>query len=343
MVFQPFFLSDLIQKFGNSSDYLLGNPFTSKSFSTIVTNLKQQNADGLFQVQWLIDTKERLQQYLQIAQTEEMKIRVNLEIDIGLHRGGATSKSELLDMMDIIAQNTNNLIFSGFMGYDGHVAFTPWGTFEGKKKAMKNALNSCVSEYQKFVEYGKGAYPTWFNSSMDYPTLNGAGSNTVTMYKEISNDPMNDFAIGSGFLKPGDFDVWTLTDFTPAMYYFGPIVKVVDFPIPFMPLFLWNFLKGWNPNYKQSFFLSGVDLAGNVESPGIVTDYITSEHPGAVGAINLLPTQSLYHASTSVTINVDDFVFFRPLESDAMIAFDSIYLIRNGTVTGHWDTYKGGL
>src|SRR5262249_17388650 len=48
--------------------------------------------DSAKQVQWLVDTHERLAEYRELAQARHAltgsPLRVNLEIDVGLHRGG---------------------------------------------------------------------------------------------------------------------------------------------------------------------------------------------------------------------------------------------------------------
>ncbi len=46
--------------------------------------------------QWLIDTKERLLQYLAIAKDYAISLHVNIEIDVGLHGVGCSLKRNLL-------------------------------------------------------------------------------------------------------------------------------------------------------------------------------------------------------------------------------------------------------
>ncbi len=76
-------------------------------------------------VQWLVDSEERLREYLDFARRRGITLRVNLEIDVGLHRGGRESNEELGRMLGIIAAGSGRLVFAGFMGYDGHVAHVP--------------------------------------------------------------------------------------------------------------------------------------------------------------------------------------------------------------------------
>ena len=80
------------------SDILLGKPLPAVAFESLVLWFKQQGkkktAPKLSQVQWLIDSVDRLRQYQTIAKKHRVSLRVNLEIDIGLHRGGFALDAE---------------------------------------------------------------------------------------------------------------------------------------------------------------------------------------------------------------------------------------------------------
>ena len=69
------------------------------------------------QLQWLIDSNQRLAQYQQLARQLNMPMRINLEIDVGLHRGGLGSVEELAEVVRVIEADSL-LTFSGFMGYE---------------------------------------------------------------------------------------------------------------------------------------------------------------------------------------------------------------------------------
>ena len=101
-------------------DILMGKPLPVRAASLFYEKLKGP-FDPSRQLQWLIDTPARLQQYLQLAKGLSTRLRVNIEIDVGLHRGGVESNAILGQMLDVITANPQQLEFAGFMGYDGHV------------------------------------------------------------------------------------------------------------------------------------------------------------------------------------------------------------------------------
>ena len=42
-------------------------------------------------------------------------------------------------------------------------------------------------------------------------------------------------------------------------------------------------------------------------------------------------------------MDVGDRVFLRPAEADAMLTYDSLTAVRNGTLIGRLETYRGGI
>ena len=101
-------------------DILMGKPLPVHSASLFYEKLRGP-FDPSRQLQWLIDTPARLQQYLQLAQGLGTRLRANIEIDVGLHRGGVDSNATLGQMLELISANPQQLELAGFMGYDGHV------------------------------------------------------------------------------------------------------------------------------------------------------------------------------------------------------------------------------
>ncbi len=63
-------------------------------------------------IQWLIDTKQRLQQYLEIAQLYALSLHVNIEIDVGLHRGGVQWAAQ--NGRNIKVDSTVSAVFKAF-------------------------------------------------------------------------------------------------------------------------------------------------------------------------------------------------------------------------------------
>ena len=88
-------------------------------------------------IQWLIDTPQRLKQYEALAKKLGLKLRINLEVDVGLHRGGMMPGDALDAALTILAAS-NHLSFAGYLGYEPHLTKIP--TLDGwRGRAQKGA------------------------------------------------------------------------------------------------------------------------------------------------------------------------------------------------------------
>lgn len=105
------------------SDMLLGKPLPALEVGAVCDQLAAQGFSGS-RPQWLVDTPQRIREYAQIARSRAQVMRVNVEIDVGLHRGGFQSAEDLAAALDLIKQSPE-LEFSGLMGYDPHVPKMP--------------------------------------------------------------------------------------------------------------------------------------------------------------------------------------------------------------------------
>ena len=133
MVFsEPFIAEILFNLNPDSLDILLGKPLPVDAFVRLAIY------NGWNTINWLIDTKERLNQYLYYAQKEHIRIKINLEIDVGLHRGGFESIKDFAEAVEIIKQNSQCLELTGLMGYDGHVPYVPF--YINKERSIKKAF-----------------------------------------------------------------------------------------------------------------------------------------------------------------------------------------------------------
>ena len=121
MVFHQPFLNEIAATYANA-DVLLGKPMPVNAVRTYYAKQTNPQFDSAKQVQWLVDTPERLQQYLALAKSLGTHMRVNLELDVGLHRGGFEQHESLDAVMRIMDENPAHLSLSGFMGYEPHLA-----------------------------------------------------------------------------------------------------------------------------------------------------------------------------------------------------------------------------
>jgi D-serine deaminase-like pyridoxal phosphate-dependent protein len=303
---------------------LLGKPMPINAVRLFYQNLKPNNDfHPQQQVQWLIDSRNRLEQYLKFAEQNGMRLRINIEIDVGLHRGGIKNINELNELLLIIKENSQHLTFAGFMGYDAHVAKAP-----PVLSSQRSALNSVLKRYRTFINYARTQIPEMF--SQGDLTFNGSGSMTYQLYQNIPD--INDISVGSGLVKPEDFDLGTLKDHVPALFIATPVLKrSKGLRIPYMEFLspVWGRL---NPNWKNTFFIYGGYWKANYHQP-------KGLHKNSVYGYS--SNQEIATASNRTELFVDDHVFLRPTQSEAvMLQFGELIIIQGGKIIDRWPVFS---
>ncbi|MBW1642645.1 MAG: DSD1 family PLP-dependent enzyme [Deltaproteobacteria bacterium] len=322
MLFHQPFINHVAEAFPKT-DILLGKPMPVKSAQLFYE--KFSNASGFIpsnQLQWLIDTKERLLQYHSLAKKMNEKLLINVELDVGLHRGGLKEPDELIPMLDEILADPKHLAFAGLMGYDPHVVKLP-----KILKSPETAYEESQASYQSFIDVLKNKYP---QIDINKLCLNGAGSPTVKLHK--SGTVINDMAAGSCLVKPTDFDISTLQSFVPAAYVATPVLKKFkDTSIPsaegLKGLFSW-----WDPNMEQTFFIYGGKWMADYESPqGLQNNSI-------YGAST---NQAMVNGSNKIKLDVDDHIFLRPHQSEfVFLQFGDLLAVKDGKIVEQWPILK---
>ena len=94
MCFHQPFLNRVAEELPDA-DVLLGKPLPVRSAALFYETLRGP-FDPARSLQWLIDTPGRMAGYLELARGLGTKLRISVEIDVGLHRGGVTT-TEALD------------------------------------------------------------------------------------------------------------------------------------------------------------------------------------------------------------------------------------------------------
>lgn len=334
MVFHARFLPRLFGHFGGQMDYLLGKPWSVEAAQFAVRSMgSAQKQPLLGAVQWLVDSRQRLERYLAWAKAEGLVLRINLEIDVGLRRGGFADAKALKEALNVIASHPKHLVFSGLMGYDGHVPHTPFAV-PSQRSAVQRAFQEVLRRYEAFVSEARSAYPSMFAKPL---TLNGGGSKTYSLYQGMEKrTSIRDLSIGSAFLQPAHFDFYTLAAHRPAVWIAAPVLKKLEGnQVAFLESFE-GLLRWWDPNRGRSFYIYGGGWSREIASPtGLVVEPLTAGAPNA----NLLPNQSLLIGSDAVEIEQGDFVFFRPMEGDALLNFETIDAVRGGQVIARWKSF----
>jgi D-serine deaminase-like pyridoxal phosphate-dependent protein len=316
MVFHQPFLNRLVELMPKS-DILMGKPMPVQA-AKIFYQQHRGPFDSETQLQWLIDTPSRALEYLELAKSVGKKLRLNVEIDVGLHRGGVQNNQELGRILATIQDHPNALEFAGFMGYDPHVAKLP--SFVGTPSAL---LDSALGIYQARVDYCKANFTALWHDNL---TLNAAGSPTYRLYE--GRDLANDISVGSALVKATDFDIETLDVHEPALYIATPVLKASEgLKLPGIDS-AGKFLSWWDINQAQTFFVyGGYWKATPYQPPGLQLSSVYGRSTN----------QEMVNASSSVRVAVGDHVFFRPTQSEhVMLQFGDLLAYRGGEIIAEW-------
>jgi hypothetical protein len=376
MVFHMRFLNDILEsnlhaksKASDPLDILMGVPATPVAVRRFFLGCNATRADCDDRgraVRWLVGSPEDVSA-LSDVQRELVRagigltgpLRVVVEVDVGLRRGGVSTSAGLIGLLRAISavshgSNTGaSLQFGGLMAYVGHCTAAP---------ALMGGVEACITEANqvlaKLTNAGKEAFPDLF--SLDGIVINGGGSGTIGVLPE-DNIALTEVSAGSILLKPRAFDGQEGSrHFEPALFLAGPVIKTVgDFGsangrlsgeqspvlVPFVPPWLWQLITWWDIRLARGIFVEGISMPGSVvvHPPGLVPNPILAlADPGGT---NLFPTQQLLHpvVGEEGRIDIGDLVFARPEQADAMLGYGTIAWIEAGRVEFVVPTYRGGI
>ena len=320
MVFHQPFLTDIAKRYPQS-DLLLGKPMPVKAAERFYQLFTESETDFRpeQQLQWLIDTPERAEQYLALAKKVQRKLLLNLELDVGLHRGGLNRLSQLDDIVSLIEQHPEYIELSGFMGYDPHVVKLP-----SIVKSAEQAYLESQAIYQTFIEHLYKRAPRYQQIDL---TFNGAGSPTIAMHQVKT--VCNELSAGSCLVKPSDFDIPSLSAFEPAAFIASPILKKLKgTEIPALE-FAKDMLPLWDPNLQHTYFIYGGKWMADFESPRGL------QNNGLYGSST---NQQIVNGSKLTNLQVDDHIFLRPHQSEAVfLQFGQVTAIRQQTLLANWN------
>jgi D-serine deaminase-like pyridoxal phosphate-dependent protein len=306
---------------------LLGKPMPAGAAKRFFTDFKPGAFKPDGQIEWLIDTPMRLAEYRELANAQfggKARLRVNLELDVGLHRGGFRAARDVAEMVRVI-QADPALEFSGFMGYEAHASKIP-DAMGGPRKALAAAM----AFYAECVKAAQEVMGAAFNP--DALTLNAGGSSTYELYDESA--PCNELALGSALVKPTDFDTKTLLDHQPASFIATPVLKALDrTELPGLEA-LTGLFRAWDPNTARTFYLyGGYWLATAVSPPGLQRNAIWGHSTN----------QDMLNGSTDIQLGVGDYVFLRPHQSEfVFLQFGDIAVYDEGRIVDQWAPFPEG-
>ena len=312
MVFHQPHIISILENFAEA-DILLGKPMPAQT----VRHFFEQHVEwSNAKIQWLIDTKQRLQQYIEIAQLYSLCLDVNIEIDVGLHRGGVQSAQQLTEILKLIQQYPQYLKLSGLMGYDAHVTKIP--AIIKKPELAYQSSQQTYADYQKLI---KEQFPTLWRDELCF---NGGGSPTFSFH--TTESVCNDLSFGSMLLKPSDFDSEFLSVLQPAFWIAAPVLKI----LPFTQLPSMSLLDKLPHKCKALFIYGGYWMA----------DYVYPHQAHTHALYGRSSNQELVNVLKDCDIQVDDFVFLRPTQSEAIIPqFSELKLYRKHLFET-WETFR---
>lgn len=325
MVFHQPFLTDLSKTLGPEADVLLGKPMPVQTAAYYYRNLPERSNgfDPFRQIQWLVDTPQRIEEYQTLAAELGRPLRLNLEIDVGLHRGGFAPEggtpNALREGLELIAANPKQLHFSGFMGYEPHVVKLP-----RLVRSRERAFAMANAAYRRSLELLQHDFPQLWSEHL---TFNGGGSPTLTLHAQ-SDTPINEVAVGSCLVKPSGFDIPTLRQYEPAAFIATPVLKAFDGTT--LPGLEWGrgLLNRISALNRRSYFIYGGFWKA---------DYCWPEGLRENQLFGPSTNQSMVNGPAQQPLQPGDFVFLRPTQSEfVLLQFGGIQTLRAGSINQSW-------
>ena len=318
MAFNLPYLQQLAAQRGDV-DILMGKPMPAPAAAEFYRRFKGGQFLPERQLQWLVDTPQRLAQYRDLARAQQLNMRVNLEIDVGLHRGGIASTQVLQQMLAIFKEEPR-LQWSGMMGYDAHIPKLP------KLPGLRErALADAKAVYREYADVAtRFLQPAGKAQDM---VFNAGGSPTYRLHD--GSGAANEVALGSGLVKPSDFDLDDLQDLAPAAFIATPVLKAQPrFEMPKGVEVLGDMARAWDVNQERVYFIYGGNwLADPVSPAGLAVS----------GLYGNSSNQQALLGSGAQQLQADDFIFLRPRQSEAVLQqFGDIVVVEGGRITERW-------
>jgi len=314
------------------ADVLLGKPMpvaAARQFYQWQHSLDGSSFNPQKQLHWLVDSVERLQQYQALAKELNCSLNINLELDVGLHRGGFNAdnqnqQSELNHALEILNAD-KRLVLTGLMGYEAHASKIP-KLLGGTDKAFKLAMQSYQASLQQVIN-------TFGQDFCDSLILNAGGSSTYPLYKKSEGQSsfINEIATASALVKPIDFDVHTLEHHKPACFIAAPVLKLVGKPEIPMLKGLSAFLRTVGLLPKQGCFIYGGNWLASPCYP---------EGSKRANIFGHSSNQEMYELKDNNVIKIDDYLFFRPTQSESVfLQFGEIAVFEEGSIIDWWPIF----
>ncbi|MEX0286639.1 MAG: alanine racemase [Paracoccaceae bacterium] len=280
--------------------HLLGKPLPVRGAAEVLAECP----NAAEQVTWLVDTVARAEQYAELAKARGVSLRVALELDAGLHRGGVAMDQAARVAHAVRAMQGLSLV--GVMGYEPHLAKLP-GLVKG---SARRQVLSALQQGAALVSEG---------------LVNTGGSMSFAAYGRAEG--VSEVSLGSVLVKPTDFDLPSTEGFEPALFIAAPILKYMpDNPVP-----------GFDAVQALTRLRRKADLA-------IYGGYWKGKpvHPagyGYSGVFGHSSNQEVWSGPYLKRSPVDRFAFLRPTQSEAVLPeFGQVVVVSGGEIVDRWET-----
>lgn len=310
-----FSLPQLLQLSRADANLLLGKPMPVAAAARYYREVRTPPAPH--NLQWLIDTPQRLAQYSALARQRKQPLGVSFEIDVGLHRGGIDSAQTMAEMLTLLRQEPL-LEWRGLMGYDAHITKIP--DIAGSRQHAMEHARSTYAGYARQVQEALG-------TAAHAAVFNAAGSPTYRLYDGSGVE--NELSVGSAMVKGVDFDTPLLEDLSPAVFIATPVLKIPQrFQMPTGVEPLGDVVRLWDRNQQHAYFIYGGNWLADPASPAGLA---------ASGLYGTSSNQQVLVGSGLQNLAVDDWVFFRPRQSEAVLQqFGDIAVLDHGKISAFW-------
>jgi D-serine deaminase-like pyridoxal phosphate-dependent protein len=202
------------------------------------------------------------------------------------------------------------------MGYEPHLTKLP--NIAGWPKRAKQGA---ADQFQQALKHTAAIFGQEHVTNM---VRNMAGSPTFGLYSDTLL--ANEIAAGSALVKPSDFDLPILKTFLPASFIATPAIKVSQ-GVRLPGLEYANRALGKGQSGKTVFLHGGYWKADPVYPGGLKNSSLFGRSSN----------QEMLVAPKNASIKVDDFVFLRPTQSEAVfLQFPKIAVFSGGQIKDLW-------
>ncbi len=304
-------LAQAVLKANPTVEILFGKPMPVKALEVMIKETPATEVEHFFrQTTWLIDSCDRFKQYQRLAQRLNRPMQFVFEVNIGLCRGGFNSITALTEAIASLGQSSL-VTCKGLMGYDAQVAELP--------RVFGGLIDQMAKADERLDAYVTRLPPCCRQ------IINTGGSKTILYYS--AETVANELSVGSALLKPTDFDLPHLENLFPAVFIATPILKVVDACLPGPPCLTKTMQLLRQFPQQGCFIYGGQWLAKPVYPEGLALNRLWGESSN----------QQFMRLPKDHNTKVDDFVFFRPNQSEALLQqFGDIAVYGNGEIEGFW-------